>query len=133
MKKIFIIFVTYLLSTTISSAALSQWTKVVESQDGYVSYIDFNKLKIVNDFVYFWELEDFPYPHKDGTMSLKTYHQVDCSLNAVKYHKYASYNLSMGEGNPIDIWSRTEKKWKTPKNGSVLFIRILKVCNFVKN
>ena len=43
MKNTFIIFVMYLLSLTISSPAFSQWTKVVVSQDGYVSYVDFTK------------------------------------------------------------------------------------------
>ena len=97
MRKLLILF-TLIFSLMFSSTSFGEWTEVVQELNGDINYIEFREIKVVGSSVYFWVLEDYITPDKHGYMSLKIYTHVECDLNQSQNLKYATYELSMGEG-----------------------------------
>jgi hypothetical protein len=86
MKNLLTIF-TLLFSTVVfSSPSYADWAKVGENVKGDTSYVDFERIRKVDGYVYFWEVEDIILPNRRDTpntiesISSKTYIQGDCKL-----------------------------------------------------
>ncbi len=60
-----------------SPTSFAEWTKVDKNVVGDTYYVDFEKIKKVNGYVYYWVLHDFLKPNKWGELSFKTYIQSD--------------------------------------------------------
>ena len=104
MKKLPIL----LFSLLISFNSYGEWTKITEGQSGNVYYLDLDKIKVNNGYVYYWYMSDFLLP-KDGLMSMKVYNQGDCGVGRYKdlTAKFFSESMGMGVGMthaPIDDW-----------------------------
>ena len=66
MKKIFIIF-SFLASTIIfSSPSYAEWSRVGKSNSGSTTYVDLERIRKHNGFIYFWRLTDYLKPNKGG-------------------------------------------------------------------
>jgi len=92
MKKLILIL---LFSTVMfSSSSYAEWTKVNESVDGDTSYVDFERMRKHDGYVYWWELADYLKPTSTGTLSVKVYNQGDCKLFR---YKILSFSLTRAE------------------------------------
>ena len=97
MKKIIAITsVAFLLM--FSSTSFAGWTKVSESGNGRVFYVDFDRIREHSGYVYYWFLTDLLKPTKWGDLSINTYFQVDCVKFSAKVLSSVFHKQSMGKG-----------------------------------
>ena len=110
---------------TLSSHA--KWTKVSQGLVK-IEYIDFEKIKRRDGYVYFWQLQDYLKPTKYGILSSKIYNQGDCKLIRYKNLSFVVHKQSMGRG-----WWRTSPRrkpeWRYPSPGTAMDEVLKKVCN----
>jgi hypothetical protein len=126
MKKLILIL---LFSTVMfSSPSYAEWTKVGKSVKGDTSYVDFERMRKHDGYVYYWNLTDYLKPDEDGDLSFKTYNQVDCELFRYKVLSWSFHKEPMG-GDTGDTLNESDKEWRyPPPNSSIEFI-LKQVCN----
>ena len=112
MKIFFVINSLLLTILVLPSASFAGWRKVSESMDGSVFYVDPSTIKKSGSSIYFWQLNDYAEPDDRGEMSSKIYKQLECFLNQYQSLKYASYQLSMGQG-AAKVWTAHDQSWKS--------------------
>ena len=77
MKKLTLIFA-LTFSVMFSSSSYAGWTKVGENASGDTYYVDFERIRKHDGYVYFWQLSDYLKPTEYGILSAKVYKQGDC-------------------------------------------------------
>jgi hypothetical protein len=126
MKKIILIL---LFSTVMfSSSSYAEWTKVGESVNGIKIYVDFERIIKHGEYAYWWQLFDYSKPTPAGSLSGKTYNQVDCKLFRFKNLSYSSHKEPMGGGTG-DSNSPKNPEWDYPPPNSVVGTILKQVCN----
>ena len=131
MKKTLILF-TLLFSVIFSSASFGDWTWCCSAANGtHEHYIDFEKIKKVDGYTYYWTLADLLEPDKDGDFSYVGYLQGDCKLSRKKNLSEFYYTQPMGIGsvtnNPIK-----NPEWTYNPPGSAHEEMLKRVCDYVK-
>jgi hypothetical protein len=97
MKKLILIL---LFSTVVfSSSSYAEWTDVNKDTDGNTFYVDLEKIKEHDGYVYYWSLVDYLKPTPNGVLSVKIYKQGDCKLFRFKRLSYSFHKEPMGGGN----------------------------------
>jgi hypothetical protein len=121
MRKITLILTTLIFfSVMFSSTSFAGWTKVDENVEGNTFYVDFERIRKHDGYVYYWELIDLLKPTEYGDLSGKGYVQGDCKKFRYKHlsisiHKstiaYGPYVMpeqsrfmAMGRGNACRSW-----------------------------
>ena len=122
------LILTFLLSLMFSSPSYSEWTLVGENVLGTIIYVDFETIRIVDGYVYYWKLQDFLKPTKYGRLSTKTYMQGDCKLFRRKSLSYSQHNSPMGGGTG-DSGSPENPKWDYPPPNSSIENILKTVCS----
>ena len=117
MKTLLTIF-TLLFTLMFSSTSFADWTKVSENRGG-TFYVDFERIRKVDGFVYYWTLSDYIKPTKYGDLSSKIYNQGDCKLFRYKYLSVSYYTQPMGMGTHSTSSNKPDKEWKYPSPNSV--------------
>ena len=116
MKIIF----TLLFSTLVfSSLSYADWTRVSRNTVGDTFYVDFDRIRKHDGYVYFWELGDYLKPTKYGDLSAKIYSQVDCKAFRYSELSGAFYTNPMGNGTPSKSGSSQGTEWDYPPPNSV--------------
>jgi hypothetical protein len=125
MKKITLLLViifVFLFSTT----SWGEWELGSESVTDGKMYYDKDRVRKNGKYIYFWLLHDYGRPSLDGTLSVTTYTQLDCSILRYKDLKRQGYKNSMGEGEktsvytPLDEWNYT----KPDSDGEYLYKKV---------
>ena len=98
MKKILLIF-TLLCSLMFSSTSFAEWTEVGESVTGHTHYVDFERIRKHDGYVYYWRLANYLEPNEDGTLSAKVYKKGDCKLFRLKSLSFFFHQEPMGRGS----------------------------------
>ena len=129
MKKLF--FIPILLFTLIfSSNAYSKWTKVTETTDGNQYYLDYDRIRKVDGYLYYWYLSNFAQPINGRIYSASNYAQGDCKLLRFKRVSTTAFKRPMGKGF---IGSRPHKKknqdWDYPHPNSPMESVLRSVCD----
>ena len=106
-EKATFITLVVLLMTPYSSNA--DWVKVGKRDKGITYYVNFEKIKKNNGYVYWWQLIDKEY----GDPSIKLYIQADCKKFRVKVMSVYSYKGPMGQGGVSS--SNPPKNWAYPR------------------
>ena len=120
---------TLLLSTLVfSSPSYADWTKLNTTVDGDTYYVDLDRIRKHDGYVYYWELGDYPKPSKYGDLSAKVYSQGDCKLFRVKILSDSYYKDSMGNGT-LNSSSSKEGEWRYPSPGSTREEILNSVCS----
>jgi hypothetical protein len=120
---------TLLFSTLVfSSPSYAGWTKVGENMGGTTYYVDFDRIRKHDGYVYYWELSDYLKPSKSGVLSAKLYTQGDCKLFRYKYLSMSFYTEPMGNGTPSSTFEPPEK-WRYPPPSSVSETVLKSVCS----
>ena len=126
MKPLLGIF-TILFTLIFSSASFAEWTDVGRSVDGDTFYIDFERIRENDDYVYYWELQSLSKPDTDGDFSYKWYYQGDCNLFRLKLLKGSYHKDPMGIGEGID--GSAPDKWEYPPPNSMWENSLNLVCS----
>lgn len=89
----------------------AEWTLVNENTDGDAFYVDFERIKKHDGFVYYWGLDNFLKPDEWGNLSSIKYTQVDCNLMRRKILSGYTYKEQMSRGNSSSIYSPKNPQW----------------------
>ena len=122
MKKL--ILITLLI---FSSPSYAEWTAVTKTSDGYNFYVDFDTIRVVDGYLYFWYLSDFPEPF-EGDLSVITYVQSDCKLFRSKRLQFIYHTENMGGGR-AQPEEPIEKGWQYPPPDTVMAVVLEEVCS----
>ena len=125
MKKL---ITTLTLLLMFSSPSYAEWEIVAKDMDGNTFYVDFDRIRKVDGFVYFWELVDFVKPTQYGEFSFREYLQGDCKLFRFKVLTEVYYKQSMGRGTSSEH-TQKNPKWHYPRPVSVVESILKKVCS----
>ena len=122
------LILTFLLSLMFSSPSYSEWTWAGENAEGSVFYVDFERIRKHDGYVYWWGLTDYLKPFPSGTLSAKRYSQGDCKLFRWKYLS-ASYHKEPMGGGTGDSYSPENPEWEYPTPKSAWEGVLKSVCS----
>ena len=75
--------------------------------------MDYERIRKVDRFVYYWDLMDFLKPYKSGHLSIKSYKQGDCKLFRFKWLSASFHKEPMGGGTG-SVDNNSDKNWRYP-------------------
>ena len=128
MRNLLTIF-TLIFTVMFSSPSYSEWTKVGKTTSGQTHYVDFERIRKHDGYVYYWFLGDFLKPDKQGELSGKIYYQGDCKLFRFKSLSYSFHKEPMGQGTPSTSSNQPYKEWTYPPPNSAGETILKKVCS----
>ena len=89
---------TLVFTVMFSSTSFAEWTKVDETKNGDTFYVDFERIRKHDGYVYWWELGDYLKPNSAGNLSGELYFQGDCTLFRFKVLSDIYYKGQMVNG-----------------------------------
>ena len=103
-----------------TSQVFAGWTQVAKNVDGTIFYLDLDRTKEHNGYMYYYMLGDYLTP-KVGDLSVQYYRQVDCKSNRYREISFIFYKQSMGKGtgdvdNKIGDWETASSNLNTINN-----------------
>ena len=103
-----------------------------EGVDGDTFYVDFERIRKVDGYVYYWDLVDRLKPTEFGDLSVIRYKLGDCKLFRFKFLSFSFHNEPMGGGTgDVSKPIRENANWQYSSPNSV-GVRVLKsVCNHI--
>ena len=129
MKNLLIIFTLLFTSVFFSSPSFAEWTKLGKSVKGNTYYIDFERIRKHDGYVYYWDLLDRLKPTKQGHLSSKIYKQGDCKLFRYKVLSFSFHKEPMGGGTgDVEEPIKKHQGWKYPSPNSVEETILKSVC-----
>ena len=130
MRKLTLILTTLIFSLMFSSStSFAEWTKVIEDVNDDTWYVDFERIRKHDGYVYFWELQDYSKPLL-GNLSSKVYVQVDCKKFRSKMLSGSWHKEPMGGGTGKD--EKPDKEWEYPPPDSVSETILKTVCQYAR-
>ena len=112
------------------STSFAGWTEVVTDMEGNTYYVDFERIRKHDGYVYFWELGDLLKPNEYGNLSAKAYKQGDCKKFRYKWLSMSLYKESMGGGEIGETSNTPDKEWTYPHPDSPSGIILKSVCQY---
>ena len=129
MKKPFLVLVVLVSTVFSSSPSYAEWMKVDDSVSGDTWYIDFERIRKHDGYVYWWDMSDYLKPDEYGDFSVKYYQQGDCKLFRVKRLSYSFHKEPMGGGSGEVIKPTGERRdWQYPSPASLSETILKEVC-----
>ena len=129
MKKSLLIFTLLFSTLMFPSASYAEWKKVSKTVRGTVSYVDFERIRKHDGYVYYWILFDYLKPTKHGTFSGKAYIQGDCKLFRTKWLSDLYFKGQMGKGDSNGGSNEPDKEWSYPPPNGVSEFVLKQVCS----
>jgi len=131
MKKLLLIFTLLFSTLMFSTPSYGEWTKTGVNVDGTTFYVDFERIRKHDGYVYYWTLSDYLKPLTAGYLSAKLYKQGDCKLFRFKVLSGSFHKEPMGGGT-----GKTENaknpEWIYPPPASINETMLKAVCDHVK-
>ena len=129
MKKLTLIL-SLVFTVTLSSPSYAKWTKVVESLNGNIFYVDKEEIRKHDGYVHYWVLTDYLKPSRRGNLSNKTLLQGDCKLSRVKSLQEHYFTGKAGRGT-MKVWkpNKSQSKWWDLPPDSNFAIILKSVCS----
>ena len=98
--------------------------------DGSTFYVDFDRIRKHDGYVYYWELRNSLKPSPTGLLSGKVYSQVDCKLFRFKFLSYSFHKEPMGGGigdTEKPVGENGDWQYPTPNSSNEDILK--QVCN----
>ena len=102
-----------------------------EGKNGNTFYVDFERIRKHDGFVYWWYWTDFLKPIS-GILSAKTYQQDDCKLFRFKYLSFVHHKQPMGTDTGGSN-SPKNPEWTYPSPNSSMETILKSVCSRLVN
>ena len=99
--------------------------------EGITFYIDFERIRKVDGYVYWWDLSDFPKPVMRRYLSSTIYYQGDCKLFRVKGLSVVIHKQPMGR-DVGEVTNYKNPEWKYTPPNSVIERTLKAVCVLAK-
>ncbi len=111
MRKLTLIL-SLIFTVTLVTPSYAKWTKVIESLNGDIFYLDKEGIRKHNGYVYYWILTNYLKPSRRGNLSNKTFLQGDCRLFRVKSLEEHYFTGKSGRGTmKVRKPSQKQSKW----------------------
>ena len=123
MKYLLIIF-----TLVFSPTSFADWTRVSESEDGSIFYVDLERIRKVDGFVYFWEMSNYLKKDKYGDLSSKVYIKADCKLFRYQNLKFYFHKRPMARGD-AEVEDSVDLSWRYPPPNSNIENALITVCS----
>jgi hypothetical protein len=118
MKKLLLIFTLLFSTLMFSTPSYAEWTQVSGDKEGNIFYVDFERIRKLDGYVYFWRLNDSLKP-RYGDLSSKVYNQGDCKLFRYKWLSVSFHKEHMGKGTgENEEITGKHKDWRYPPPNS---------------
>ena len=128
--RTWIVLLVLLLSTMFSSTSFADWARVGENKVGNTFYVDFQRIRQTDGYIYFWLLNNYGKQSEWGYLSSKTYVQADCKLFRYKNLSWSIYKQPMGSGDdPVPITPPDEWSYPSPNDAEEIILKV--VCRHV--
>jgi hypothetical protein len=101
---------------------------VTENDIGDTFYVDYERIRKHDGYVYYWVLHDYLKPIKDTYFSSKIYRQGDCKLFRYKGLNWSFHKEPMG-GDTGKRDNNPDKEWTYPPPDSSIETVLKQVCN----
>jgi len=119
MKKITLIFTLLFSTVMFSSPSFAKWKNVSADAEGNIFYVDFDRIRKHDGYVYAWDLSNFLKPY-EGYLSVKVYKQYDCKLVRFKHLSFSFHKQPMGRGSgDVSKPHKGLQDWQYPTPNSV--------------
>ena len=118
-----------MFSVVFVSHSRADWTKVTKSVSGDIRYVDYERIRKVDGYVYSWDLSDYVKPDEYGTFSAKSYSQIDCTLFRHKILYFSIHKEPMG-GGIGEVDNTPDEDWRYPPPGSVMETVLKIACSY---
>ena len=99
-------------SVMFSSTSFAGCTAAFKGNSGDIYYVDFERIRKHDGYVYFWVLQDYAKP-RDEFLSFTIYLQGDCTLFRFKTLTGSLYRKPMGMG-PRETKNYPNSEWSYP-------------------
>ena len=127
------ILLTLIFTVMVPSPSLAEWKKLGENVNGNTVYVDFERIRKHDGYVYFWDMIDYLKPTEHGHLSNKAYRQGDCKLFRYKYLSGSFHKEPMGGGSGgVSEPPERHKGWKYPPPDSTSEHTLKTVCAYAK-
>ena len=130
MKKLTLIFTLLVSTLMFSSASYAEWRGGAAGPNGHKFYVDFERIRKHDGYVYYWHLIDFLKP-QNGFLSIKVYSQGDCKLFRLKILSVSLHKEPMG-GGTSEVENKPVKEWRYPSPDTPNEVMLKAVCDHVK-
>ena len=111
-----------------SSTSWGEWTKVLEDGAGNTYYLDFERVRKDEEYIYVWSLLDRNKPNHVGYFSAQTYRQIDCTLSRFQVLRFSFHEAAMGRGNSRTLITR-KPVWVYPTSNSSNEFTLKSACS----
>ena len=128
MKKLLLMFALLFSTAMQSSPVRAEWTRVIENENGTIFYVDLERIRKHDGYVYYWQLADNLKPW-DEFFSSTLYIQGDCKLFRLKTLSFSSHKKPMGEGGAAKTDNTPDKDWFYPPPESAAETVLKLVCS----
>ena len=129
--KTILTILTIVFTMLLSSPSHTKWTKVDSNGSGDNYYVDFDRVRKQDGYVYYWMLADYLKPDKNGIFSGKAYWQGDCKLFRYKQLSWSFHTEKMG-GGTADSETPETPKWEYVRPASLAGFILKLVCKHKK-
>ena len=130
MKKLLLTFTILFSTLMISTPSYGEWTEVSENKSGDTFYVDFERIRKHDGYVYYWKLADFLKPLVGGYLSMKMYYQGDCKVFRQKSLSGSFHKEPMGGGTGHVVEPGAKRKgWNYPPRNSSNETILKRVCS----
>ena len=109
-----------------TSVSFAEWTEVGETTVGDTFYVDFDRIRNNDGFVYYWSLANYLEPLEFGTFSVQEYNKADCKLFRTQRLTLVRYKLQNGEGKSET--DTTVSDWNYPLPNTIWELVLNLVC-----
>ena len=130
-KKLMLVLYILLLCVIFSSLSNADWKQMWNSL-GDTYYVDFDRIRKQNGYVYYWQLLDYLKPDEYGHFSSKAYTQGDCKMFRFKFLNSSLHKERMGSGDG-EVDNTPDNEWTYPFPNSVFKDNLKSVCEYAKN
>ena len=124
MKKL-ILILTFLFPIT----SFAEWTLVNKNTNGDSFYIDFDRIKKQDGFVYYWILIDNFKPNRHGDLSSKIYVKNECKSSRWKILRDVYYTGQMNKGTVRHSSNTPDEEWTYSPLLSASETQTKKICS----
>ena len=123
MKYLLIIF-----TLVFSPTSFADWTMVSKSENGRIYYVDLERIRKVDGFIYFWQMSDYLIKDKYGDLSNKVYIKADCELFRYQNLKFYFHKRPMARGD-AEVEDSVDLSWRYPPPNSNIENALITVCS----
>ena len=128
MKKMLITVILTLISTSISTSAMAEWT-LIQSSDDADMYIDFDLMETSAGLLKAWTLTDYKSRQENQVLSATWQELYDCNVEKFKVLSISKFSESLGAGKSIELINFNDTNWSAVVPYSIGELKSKIICS----